>query len=186
MDDFDYKKYSLQKLEDWICDAVSTSEASPHEIYNVIIRVVEEHTEYYKREFDKTTELLSLLKGHRSVNFENNQQGSTVSSLSDNYRKQVEKELLEAQINANSSYNDGWTKKYYEDRVKKLEKKLGISKEDKVVKWVLPVEVDGPSGEYFVTFPDDLLEAAGLKEGDTVEWIDNRDGSFILRKTRNE
>ena len=52
----------------------------------------------------------------------------------------------------------------------------------KVVKWQLPVEIDGASGEYFVYFPDDLLEAASLKEGDTVEWVDNSDGSYILRK----
>jgi hypothetical protein len=55
-------------------------------------------------------------------------------------------------------------------------------KEDKVVKWRLPVEMDGPSGEYFVTFPDDLLEAAELEEGNEVYWQDNRDGTFTLRK----
>jgi bifunctional DNA-binding transcriptional regulator/antitoxin component of YhaV-PrlF toxin-antitoxin module len=59
-------------------------------------------------------------------------------------------------------------------------------KEDKVVKWRIPVEMDGPSGEYFVTFPDDLLEAANLNEGDEVEWVDRNDGSFILRKTWND
>ena len=35
-------------------------------------------------------------------------------------------------------------------------------KEDKVVKWQLPVEMH-PSGEAFVIFPDDLLEAANLR-----------------------
>ena len=57
---------------------------------------------------------------------------------------------------------------------------------DKVVKWQLPVEVDGPSGEYFVTFPDDLLDAANLKEGDVVNWNDNGDGSYTLRKVNNQ
>lgn len=52
---------------------------------------------------------------------------------------------------------------------------------DKVKKWVLPVEPD-PSGEYFVIFPDDLLEAANLKEGDQVEWVDNGDESYMIRK----
>lgn len=56
-----------------------------------------------------------------------------------------------------------------------------LVKEDKVVKWRLPVELD-PSGEYFVTFPDDLLEAANLSDGDTVEWVDKGDGSYMLRK----
>ena len=58
---------------------------------------------------------------------------------------------------------------------------------DKVVKWRLPVEEveDGDTGEqeYFITFPDDLLEAVNLKPGDEVIWIDRNDGSFLLQKT---
>jgi hypothetical protein len=60
---------------------------------------------------------------------------------------------------------------------------LSQQKEDKVVKWRIPVEMDGPSGEYFITFPDDLLEAANLNPGDEVEWVEQQEvGSFILRK----
>jgi hypothetical protein len=59
-------------------------------------------------------------------------------------------------------------------------------KPDKVVKWQLPVEEvengDTMETEYFITFPDDLLEAANLKPGDDVEWVDRNDGSFLLRK----
>jgi hypothetical protein len=59
-------------------------------------------------------------------------------------------------------------------------------KQDKVVKWQLPVEEveNGDTGEqeYFITFPDDLLEASNLKQGDEVEWVDRNDGSFLLRK----
>jgi bifunctional DNA-binding transcriptional regulator/antitoxin component of YhaV-PrlF toxin-antitoxin module len=57
---------------------------------------------------------------------------------------------------------------------------------DKVVKWSLPVEVDGPSEEYFITFPDDLLEAAGLEEGDQIEWIDQGDGSYLMKKVEKK
>ena len=60
-------------------------------------------------------------------------------------------------------------------------------KQDKVVKWQLPVEMgnDCITGEqeYFITFPDDLLEAANLKPGDDVEWVDRGDGSFLLKKS---
>lgn len=56
------------------------------------------------------------------------------------------------------------------------------SEQDKVVKWQLPVEVDGISGEYYIQFPDDLMEAANIKEDDLVQWIDRGDGSFELRK----
>jgi hypothetical protein len=57
---------------------------------------------------------------------------------------------------------------------------------DKVNKWVLPVEetkdVDTDEIEYFISFPDDLLEAANLKEGDQVQWVDQGDGSFKMIK----
>ena len=55
------------------------------------------------------------------------------------------------------------------------------AEKDKVKKWLLPVEQS--FDEYFVSFPDDLLEAANLKEGDQVEWVDNKDGSYTLRKS---
>lgn len=51
--------------------------------------------------------------------------------------------------------------------------------------WVLPVEeakdVDTDETEYFVSFPQDLLEAAKLKEGDVVEWVDNGDETYTIR-----
>jgi hypothetical protein len=53
---------------------------------------------------------------------------------------------------------------------------------DKTKKWILPIEEDFVGGEYFITFPDDLLELANLNEGDEVEWIDRGDGSWELRK----
>lgn len=53
-------------------------------------------------------------------------------------------------------------------------------------KWILPVEeckdVDTDKTEYFVSFPQDLLQAANLKEGDTIEWVDNKDGSYTIHK----
>ena len=53
---------------------------------------------------------------------------------------------------------------------------------DKVKRWVLPTQVDGLTGDVIVNLPDDLLERAGLKEGDVIEWIDRKDGSFEMRK----
>jgi len=56
------------------------------------------------------------------------------------------------------------------------------NQQDRVVKWILPVEQFAGSDEYLVSFPEDLLEAANLQEGDQVEWINRGDGSFELRK----
>jgi len=47
-------------------------------------------------------------------------------------------------------------------------------------KWILPVEQ--VHDEYFVSFPDDLLKVAKLKEGDEVNWVDNGDGSYTICK----
>ena len=47
-------------------------------------------------------------------------------------------------------------------------------------KWILPVEQ--VHDDYFVSFPDDLLKVAKLKEGDEVNWIDNGDGSYTIVK----
>ena len=41
----------------------------------------------------------------------------------------------------------------------------------------LTVDDDG-----VLTFPDELIEQLGWKEGDVLQWIDNKDGSFSLVK----
>jgi hypothetical protein len=51
---------------------------------------------------------------------------------------------------------------------------------DRVTKWIIPVDDD-----YNITFPEDLLEQTGWKEGDTLQWIDQGDGSFKMIKKDN-
>ncbi len=41
----------------------------------------------------------------------------------------------------------------------------------------LDVDDDG-----ILTFPPELLKQTGWEEGDSLQWIDNEDGSFTLRK----
>ena len=48
--------------------------------------------------------------------------------------------------------------------------------------WTLVVEEDPQTGDSVLTFPEDLLEQAGWREGDLIEWIDCEDGSWQLRK----
>lgn len=51
--------------------------------------------------------------------------------------------------------------------------------------WILNVEED-EQGEYIITFPPDLLEAAGWKAGDNIKWIDRGNGAWQLEKVDNE
>jgi bifunctional DNA-binding transcriptional regulator/antitoxin component of YhaV-PrlF toxin-antitoxin module len=48
--------------------------------------------------------------------------------------------------------------------------------------WTLTVEEDPNSEDCILTLPPDLLEEADWKEGDTIEWIDQKDGSWQLKK----
>jgi hypothetical protein len=47
--------------------------------------------------------------------------------------------------------------------------------------WTLNVE-ENEDGDQFIVLPDEILQQLDLKEGDTMEWIDNKDGSWTLVK----
>jgi nitrous oxide reductase accessory protein NosL len=48
--------------------------------------------------------------------------------------------------------------------------------------YTLKVEQHEKTGECFILLPEDLLEQVDWQEGDNIEWIDNKDGSFTLKK----
>jgi len=204
----DYKKYSLENLEKWIEDAINSSEASPQEIYDVIKNVVSDNYYCYKNHTERCYELLALLNGNgNSFNIDpkgNNLDGLIENpifnignpwdnmSLSSAYGNLQTSSLIcdkdDKSPECQKSWNDFWEENYYpEEHSQYSEEELNamcdeVSKQDKVVKWQLPVEIDGVSGEYYIQFPDDLMEAANLKENEMVEWIDLKNGSFELRK----
>ena len=172
--DFDYKKYSLEKLNEWMHDALSCGEATPQEIYDVIKKVVEENYYTYKYHTGRCYELLALLNGNGIGHIQG--YDDYVTDPKGNQVKVCSKD--DQSPECQGAWNDFWNDSHSEA----LTFGEMVSKEDKVVKWQLPVEIDGISGEYYIQFPDDLMEAAGIKEDDLVEWIDRGDGSFELRK----
>ena len=232
--DFSYKKYSLEQLDNWVHDALNCEDLTPQDIYNTIVKCVDESVEYHKKYLTKSIELLSLLKGHRSFNdiFEidtslddidaSKKPGVSSATQRDwndfweeTYYPEEYKQYTEEEMNAmcDKASSDQEKDKCREYNLREAEyynkraeldakwkpvsvpsKPLYVSedgdvwipdtdtKEDKVVKWQLPIEIDGASGEYYIQFPDDLMEAAGIKENDLVQWIDRGDGTFELRK----
>lgn len=44
------------------------------------------------------------------------------------------------------------------------------------------VQEDPLTGDLYIKFPDELMEEVGWNIGDTIEWIPNDDGSWVLRK----
>jgi len=52
-------------------------------------------------------------------------------------------------------------------------------------RYVLEVQ-EGDDGEVFVQFPDELLEEAGWREGDYLEYSEDIDGTIMLKKVDEE
>jgi bifunctional DNA-binding transcriptional regulator/antitoxin component of YhaV-PrlF toxin-antitoxin module len=49
--------------------------------------------------------------------------------------------------------------------------------------WTITLEeADDGSGDLVLPLPQDLMDDAGWKEGDKLEWIDNKDGTWSLKK----
>lgn len=49
-------------------------------------------------------------------------------------------------------------------------------------KYTVTVEEDPETGDLILPFTDDMIKELGWKEGDTVKWVDNQDGSWKLVK----
>jgi hypothetical protein len=223
MTDFDYKKYSLENLENWMHDAISSAEATPQEIYDVIKGVVEEQYHYFKHNTQHCYELLALLNGNGAGHieayddyvkevlsereyYEGKDDGMRPWGHSDieygiaNHKKPLTCDKDDSSPKCQGAWNDFWEQSYLSGvtdtpeeaeelrkEIKKVREEGGYDwtpKQDRVVRWQLPVQqvIEEGVDNYFVQFPDDLLEAANLKEGDKVEWVDRGDGSYLLRK----
>ena len=97
--DFSYKKYSLEQLDNWVNDAVNCEDLTPQDIYETILKCVDESVEYHKKYLTKSVELLSLLKGQRPVNLsenitEANQHDWNDFWTSEDSKKEEEEDLL--------------------------------------------------------------------------------------------
>jgi hypothetical protein len=131
---------------------MGAAEATPQEIYDVIKGVVEDNYYTYKQQTANAYELLALLNGNGKGHIKAYDDCMRPWGHSDMEALRYTEEEMNAMCDAAKA-------------------------KDKVKKWVLPVDNDG-----VVLFPDDLLEAANLKEGDSIDWVDNGDGSYLLKK----
>jgi hypothetical protein len=185
----DYKKYSLGQLENFLYDAMS-ADATAQEIYDVIKGVVEDNYNVYKNATQKAFELHALLNG------------IGVGHISDATSRgnQIHQEIEDILVGIHDDCRipcDMEALKYTDEELDAMcaaaEEEELISKgyfkedgfwkkpKDKVKKWILPIE-EIDCDECIINFPDDLLEAANLKEGDEVEWIDQGDGTYLMKK----
>lgn len=180
----DYKKYALGQVENFLYDAMSSG-ATPQEIYDTIRSVVEDNYYTYKKCASEAYELLALLNG--------NGEGH-IAPKAKLVVPPITCDKDDTSQECKKSWNDFWVEpsmppwghsdmealRYTEEELDAMCDSATSAKIGKVNKWVLPVEyIDDES---FVSLPEDLLEAANLKEGDILNWIDQGDGSFKMIK----
>lgn len=232
-----YKNYSLERLNEWVNDAISCSGASPQEIYNTIKKAVEENYYIHKHQTSQCYELLALLNGNGIGHIEAYDdcvdkilscdkddpspecKNAWTSFWEENYYSKLNNSSNMSNIQYTEDELNAMCDKALSDEKKKLDKEIEeirkeggyewtpeplhkmtyseaissgwkmtddgfwiFESEDKISKWILPVETDSSSGEYYVILPGDLLKAANLEEGDQVEYVDNGDGSYTVRK----
>jgi hypothetical protein len=100
--DFSYKKYSLEQLDNWVNDALNCEDLTPQDIYNTIVKCVDESVEYHKKYLTKSTELLSLLKSQQNLS-ENVKEATNydwVDFWEENYYPEESHHYTEEQLDA--------------------------------------------------------------------------------------
>ena len=152
-------RYTMDQISAFLYDALNDEQIGANQIYETIIETVAEHTEYLQLQYEKSQQLFDLLKGTTKP------------------EAKTEEEPEEY------DYDDMTAKGYWmnADGFWMPPQK----EEDKVIKWSLPVE-EAEDGEYYITFPEDLLEAAKLAPGDSVEWVDLTENTYLLRKVNED
>ena len=172
------KMNELESASSKICSAraildsaIVSLESGNREKTETLMYAVDEFLQYYLEEFDRKfkdawAETVTKLKQEEVDDFH-----SDMEALSSYYPLQSDDLII------------GNEPRDYYENVAPSATQRDI---DKVVKWQLPIEEENDymtgEKEYFITFPEDLLEAANLKENDLVEWVDQGDGSYLLRK----
>jgi hypothetical protein len=155
---FDYKNYSFENLENWMHDAMTSGEATPQEIYDVIVGVVKENYYYHKERANAAYELLALLNG--------------------NGKNHLSCDKDDPSEECKNSWDDFWENQYSEEQLDAMCD--AAEAKDKIKTWVVPVDEDG-----VIVFPEDLMAQVGWKEGDILQWDDEGNGVFKLTKKEN-
>ena len=61
-----------------------------------------------------------------------------------------------------------------------------MKQEELPTRWTVTVEeAEDGSGDLVLPLPEEMLQMQGWKEGDTLDWKDNGDGSWSLSKVQD-
>lgn len=52
--------------------------------------------------------------------------------------------------------------------------------------WTITLEEDPETGDLVLPFTKEILDELGWRDGDTLDWVDNKDGSWSLVKQKDK
>jgi bifunctional DNA-binding transcriptional regulator/antitoxin component of YhaV-PrlF toxin-antitoxin module len=202
LNDLEMVTSKISSAREILDSAIDALESGNHEKTETMMYVADEFLQYYLKEFDELfkiawKETVVKLKeedpcmppwGHSDLEYGLANFTSTEDRISNFPEENTICDKDDSSPECKGAWTSFWEENYYPEEYKGST--VSSVKQDKVKRWVLPVEEveNGDTGEqeYFITFPNDLLESTNLKEGDEVEWIDNNDGTYTLKKTGDE
>ena len=178
----DHKDYALKQVENFLYDAMS-ADATAQEIYDVIKGAVEDNYHTYKKQTEKAHNLLALLNGKGEGHISDAiSRGNKIHQAiddcmppwghSDMEALQYTEEELDAMCSAAEEEEYLISKGYF--------KEDGYWRKPKT--WTVKVEMDGLTGDAFIPIPDELLDIVEWNVDDELEWHNQGDGSYIVRK----
>jgi hypothetical protein len=53
-----------------------------------------------------------------------------------------------------------------------------------MTQWTVTIEEDPETGDLILPLPQEMLDLQGWVEGDTLDWIDNKDGTWCIQKVK--
>jgi len=161
----DHKDHALKQVENFLYDAMS-ADATAQEIYDVIKGVAADNYNVYKNATQKAYELLGLLDGNGVGHITNYDDTELMPNL------QYTDEEVDAMCAAAEEEEELISKGYFKEN--------GSWKKPKT--WIVEVSMDGLTGDAFLPIPDEVMDLVEWNLYDELEWIDNKDGSWIVRK----
>jgi len=161
----DHKDYSLKQVENFLYDAMS-ADATAQEIYDVIKGVVADNYNVYKNATQKAYELLGLLDGNGVGYITNYDDTELMPNL------QYTDEEVDAMCVAAEEEEELISKGYFKEN--------GSWKKPKT--WIVEVSMDGLTGDAFLPIPDEVMDLVEWNLYDELEWHNQGDGSWIIRK----
>ena len=113
--------YSLDNLECAVEDAL-TSDCTPEQVFNRIKLVAKRTANYHRICARDAQSLVDLLEGvDRTKNVVSINSGIKIDDF-DRERFKLDSDYLSDYVNATSSYNDGWTRQHYHDKILERER----------------------------------------------------------------